>query len=235
MTFSQSLIPCEQGDIILDQVLYAVEQILDRPDDSYSDWTHGSQTILSIVPAEIDSIPSDIEYLHEFVVMQRQSHPNKIALEFASSIEEDKVEKQTWSYRELDDMGNRIANFLSTKGVNTGDLVAVCFDKCPEASFAMLGILKAGCGFLALDQSAPKDRKLFIMKDSNTKLVLSMKQFKDTLVDEVGPEIVFLDEDLSIMKTYSSNALTLKNTSPHDTCYCLYTSGKLCLKKLSPF
>jgi len=235
LTFSQDLIPAEQGEIVLRQVVYAFGQILDYPEDLCTDWTRGPHSILSLVPAEMDSIPTDVQYLHDFVAIQRLNNPNKIALEFATSIEEDKVEKQTWSYLELDEMGNRIANYIIDKGLNADDLVAVCFDKCPQASFAMLGILKAGCGFLALDHTAPKDRKTFIIKDSKTKLVLSMGQFKNSLVDDCGPEIILLDEDLSILKSYNSKRPGVQNTSPKNTCYCLYTSGKFRAHAFRPF
>jgi len=235
LTFSQKLIPRDQGEIILRQVLCAFEQILEYPDALCMGWASSPRDILSIVPAKMDTIPTDIQYLHDFVTIQRLSNPNKIALEFASYIDEDKVEKQTWSYRELDEVGNRIANYLIDKGLKADDLVAVCFDKCPEASFAMLGILKAGCGFLALDHSAPKDRKIFIMNDSKTRLVLSMRQFKTSLIDDSGPEVIFMDENLSILKSYSSKSPIVQNSSPENTCYCLYTSGRFYLQTFRLF
>nr|GFD50630.1 hypothetical protein [Tanacetum cinerariifolium] len=101
-------------------------------------------------------------------------HPHRVAFEFASSIHEEQPVSTSWTYHELDIEGTRIAHLLLAHNIQQGGLVGVCFDKCPEASFAMLGILKAGCAFVAIDPSAPSARQAFIVEDSGAQVVLSM-------------------------------------------------------------
>lgn len=129
--------------------------------------------------------------------------------------------KQVWSYAEFDEMGNRVANLLSDIAP-VESIVAIHFEKCPEAYFSILGILKAGCAFVALDPSAPKDRKEFILRDSMAPCLLKTS----------GSEIEFdtdakiLNIDLVSLQHLSAEKRELDpQITPDATCYCLYTSG----------
>lgn len=187
-------------------------------------------SLLSILPAKVTSLPSPVALLHQFVEYSAQLYPKRVALQFASTISPEVVNNK-WAYQELDENGNRIANLLSSLKVSQGDLVGICFDKCPEASFAMLGILKAGCAFVAIDPSAPWDRKEFILNDSRAVLVLTSNgsfcsawRMGDMTEKGIGIKVVDLsNED---WKEVSGQPPSLAEPiRPEDTCYCLYTSG----------
>ncbi|KAK4995507.1 non-ribosomal peptide synthetase nps2, partial [Cryomyces antarcticus] len=130
----------------------------------------------------------------------------------------------SWTYRELDDAGNKIACLLKSQSVKPGSLIAACFDKCPEASFAFLGILKAGCGFLALDYAAPVARNAFVIEDSRASLVLSKEKQSTEFRTHVAIPIIDLDT-YDLERFPATDLGGLQKTKPSDTCYCLYTSG----------
>ncbi|KAM0658516.1 hypothetical protein ACHAPH_005585 [Verticillium nonalfalfae] len=143
----------------------------------------------------------------------------RTALEFVTAFTGESPESHSVTFKELDEMGNRVANTLAQHVARRG-IVAVHFDKCPEAFFAILGILKAGCSFLALDPSAPKARKEFILRDSGAVALLA----RDALDFQPAQIVVEIKES----KLYAASAEPCQlghDLSKDDTCYCLYTSG----------
>lgn len=216
--------PEEQTRLLLSQFEAAMIEILQNPGGSSTDFSSFPQSLLSCTPAKVDEIPTDTYLLHKFVEKYRRLTPDKIAFEFATSIQEGCTVKETWTYAQLDGEGNRIANYLLHHGVKTGEIIGICFEKCPEASFAILGILKAGCAFLALDYSAPIDRKAFITEDSGAKYVLTVDKLAKELRSKLNANVIALDSDTAV-KTFSFETPVVTGLKPEDRCYCLYTSG----------
>ncbi len=106
-----------------------------------------------------------------------------------------------------------------------GDIVAIYFDKCPEAYFAILGVLKSGCSFVALDPGAPPSRKQFIIQDSGAMLLLTDKTQPEVLDFAVEVPVVIVTEGSLAQITNPVQDKVSPTISPSDTCYCLYTSG----------
>ena len=231
MTFQLDILPQEQASIMLDQYDLMLRNMLLNGSDSNRLITEMSPSLLSTIPAKEPLLPSSADLLHEFVELKAQELPNRIAFEFAHKIDSFGVQSKSWTYAELDTAGNKIANLLLQYQSDAKELVAICFDKCPEASFAILGILKSGCAYVAIDPAAPSDRKAFILKDSKAVVVLtSGKSFHG---DDSSSQHHAKVGDVPIIQLdkYDWNELptskpTLQTpTQPEDLCYCLYTSG----------
>jgi amino acid adenylation domain-containing protein len=220
LTITPHSIPQEQATMMLEQL-----------DELFQCFLFASQrteifdtSLYSITPAKERTLPSEAQLLHDFVELTAKKNPRSIALEFAQSIHEGNYSARSWTYSELDAEGNRLANLLIANGVQPGDLVGVCFDKCPEASFAILGVLKAGAAFVAIDPGAPAARQAFIIQDSGSAVVLSMSAQSSGFAADVNVPVLNLD---------TSSTSSLQNTKPllrraisiHDRSYCLYTSG----------
>jgi non-ribosomal peptide synthetase component F len=223
-TCKDNIMPREQTELLLRQFQAALIDILESPDSPSTDFFRFPKETLSCTLAKEDEIPTDVRVLHGFVEKHRQLVPDKVAYEFATSIEEGCAIKETWSYTQLDKEGNKVANYLLDHGSKTGDIIGVCFEKCPEASFAILGILKAGCAFVALDYNAPIERKSFIISDSKAKHVLTMDKFASELSSKLDANVVSMQSGISI-KTASTDTPEIPDLKPTDLCYCLYTSG----------
>jgi amino acid adenylation domain-containing protein len=223
-TAKDSHIPAEQTELLIRQFEAALVDILENPQSSATDLSGIPMGLLSVTPAKVAEIPGDVTLLHKFVEKHRQLCPDKVAFEFVTAIEGDEVTKQTWTYAELDDEGNRVANFLRAQGVTTGRIVGISFEKCPEASFAILGVLKAGCAYVAIDYSAPINRKAFILEDSNAFAVLTMDKYVPELQAAVKVPVFSAESEAGI-KTASTETPELKDLTPDNLSYCLYTSG----------
>ena len=219
------MLPQEQTVILLQQLDAALTDILCNPSGQCTDFTHFSPQLLAVLPPSTREISSNVKLLHQFVERHCDIIPKKVALEFATSISESAVEKRQWTYKDLDMECNKVANFLRVNGLKTGDLVGICFDKSAEASFAIIGTLKAGCGYVAIDPTAPIDRKLFILKDSQARCLLTMGRFAHDLRPVVAVEVYVVGEDVDIQKS-STERPNVADLTPDSLCYCLYTSGR---------
>lgn len=219
------LIPEDQAMVILNQYKMLLDNTTLAPESNSDDYQFLGNQLLSVTPAKEERLPTSVSLLHQFVEEKAKEVPDKTAFEFVSKIDAGSLQKKTWSYREFNEDGNRVAHYLQSKGVLPGGMVAITFDKCPEASIAILGILKAGCAYLAIDPSAPISRKQFIMEDSGSKIVLCDQTRKTELESLSGVDVQALDEP-GLFDDFSPAQPSLaRKIQPDDTCYCLYTSG----------
>ncbi|RMZ88390.1 hypothetical protein DV736_g4383, partial [Chaetothyriales sp. CBS 134916] len=221
ITYSEQILPAKGAQILVEQLDFVLGEAVAET-NSAADPTSVN---LSILPAKEPLIPTDIRFLHDFVERSALFQADAPALEFVTSITDGEVQKSTWRYSELEHQGNRVANLLATHDVNPGDLVAICFDKCSEASFAILGVLKAGAAYVAIDPGAPVDRKVFIVKDAGCKIVLTSTDKTSVFHSIGGIHVILLDDELLLKRQSSSAPRLTRPLSPEDTCYCLYTSG----------
>ncbi|KAH7629692.1 putative non-ribosomal peptide synthase [Sordaria sp. MPI-SDFR-AT-0083] len=226
VTFFDDVLPREQAHLLLKQFQAMVEFLALHPSADEDGLLELHPELFAILPPEepVLPVPDNIQFLHQFVEVQALKTPEKAALFFADGFDTlGKPIGQEWSYHELDANGNRVANMLS-EHVNVGDIVAVYFDKCPEAFFAILGVLKAGCSFVALDTGAPEARKEFIVKDSGATALLTTAGKAEEM--DFVVEVPVLGVDLAKLQEISANPPVLnRELLPSDAAYCLYTSG----------
>lgn len=221
LDYHSKTIPADHAELLLAQFDAILIHLLKSPEGRADDVIPGHANIYSILPAEHDELPSGATFLHQFVESTANATPDKLALEFVHDLSGE-VQSRKWTYRELDHFGNRVAHLFRKNKVQPGGIVAVCFDKCPEAYFTILGILKAGCAFVALDPSAPVSRHQFILEDSSSPALMVQKG-NCPEVASTAPCPVF-EIDLANLESYPTTPLEV-SCSPGDPCYCLYTSG----------
>ncbi|XXG96233.1 hypothetical protein Hte_002514 [Hypoxylon texense] len=222
LMYDAGIIPTQQAHILLRQFDAVLLSLLASPQGYANQLANQKPDVFSILPAAYEEIPSPARLLHQFVEQSAQRIPTAVALEFVEELG-NPVRRRHWTYHDLNEMGNRVARMLSTHKTPPGSIVAACFNKCPEAYFSILGILKAGCAFLSLDPSAPASRLEFILTDSTAACLLIETELNDNLgLNTTIPTYSVSERELSrITATYQPPF----QISPSDTCYCLYTSG----------
>ena len=62
-------------------------------------------------------------------------HPQKAAFIF---------EQKTWTFQDIEDYSNRVANYFKSEGYKKGDKVALFLESCPEFVCLWLGLSKLG-------------------------------------------------------------------------------------------
>ncbi|KAI0835002.1 hypothetical protein F5Y06DRAFT_141930 [Hypoxylon sp. FL0890] len=218
LTYDANILPKEQAHIILRQFDAVLINLLTNPQGHADQLPLHVPDLFSVLPATHRQLPAPAKLLHQLVEQSAQRVPTAIALEFVEALS-NPIGRRRWTYRELDDMGNRVANMLLNRNTPPGSIVATCFNKCPEAYFSILGILKAGCAFLSLDPSAPVPRLEFILSDSAAACLLIESELSNALRLKTTVPVYVVTESLE------EPSQPPPRISPTDTCYCLYTSG----------
>ncbi|KAL6699421.1 non-ribosomal peptide synthetase, siderophore synthesis [Trichoderma pleuroticola] len=221
ITFFSDILPTEQAELLVRQFDAMMIHIATEPDGDEDGIYRLKPDLFAITPPISPELPAPVQLLHQFVEKRALSHPDDVALEFVSRFDGYRPVKQVWTYAEFDSMGNRMANLLINVAP-VGSIVAIHFEKCPEAYISILGILKAGCAFVALDPSAPSDRKEFILKDSLAPCLLTTSDGKI----DFDTDVRVVRVDLESVEMLSDEKRDLgSDFTPEATCYCLYTSG----------
>ncbi|EXU62904.1 peptide synthetase, partial [Streptomyces sp. PRh5] len=79
---------------------------------------------------------------------------------------------EAWSYAELGDRSDRVAGVLAARGVGRGDLVGVVLERSVDVVAVLLGVVKAGAGFVPVDPAYPVERIGWMVEDSAPALVV---------------------------------------------------------------
>ncbi|MBZ4422888.1 non-ribosomal peptide synthase/polyketide synthase [Myxococcus sp. RHST-1-4] len=127
------------------------------------------------------------------------------------------------TYAELERRANQVANHVRGEGVRTGDRVALCMERSPEALIAVLGILKAGAAYVPLDPAAPSERLGFMLEDTGASWVLTLRGSEQHLPWKDG-RVLFLDSDRERIAAAPDTAPGVELTGA-DLAYVMYTSG----------
>lgn len=76
------------------------------------------------------------------------------------------------TYRQLDQMANRVAHALKDMGVRRGDRVALHLENGLEAVAGIFGILKAGAVFVFLNHTTKRDKLVYILNNCRASAML---------------------------------------------------------------
>ena len=130
---------------------------------------------------------------------------------------------QRLTFRELNARGNQIAHYLRSLGVVAETLVAVCLPRSLDLFASLLGILKAGGGYVPLDPAYPKERLAFMLKDSGAAILLTQRELADRFFDHQAC-VLYLDAEAdTIAQQFVENPGV--EVSLDAVAYVTYTSG----------
>ncbi|MBR3014875.1 MAG: amino acid adenylation domain-containing protein [Bacteroidaceae bacterium] len=125
-----------------------------------------------------------------------------------------------YTYREVDEISDRLAGYILSKGLQTEDVVSILIPRCEWMPIAAMGVLKAGCAYQPLDPSYPAERLNFMVKDANAKLLIADEALR-ILVDEYEGEVLLTKD---IMTCGPLVPITVE-PHPENLFILLYTSG----------
>src|SRR3972149_4012039 len=81
--------------------------------------------------------------------------------------------KGRYSYGEINEMANRVANALIGEGLEKGDRIALFMENSLEAVICIFGILKAGCIFLPVNPTTKTEKLSYILNNCQARAILS--------------------------------------------------------------
>ncbi|MGB4941015.1 MAG: AMP-binding protein, partial [Blautia wexlerae] len=87
--------------------------------------------------------------------------------------------KESFTYAQLNERANRIANALVEKGVRRETIVGVVLERCCDFYAVRQGILKAGGAFAVATPDYPDDRIRYIFEDSGAPFIITTKEIAE--------------------------------------------------------
>jgi amino acid adenylation domain-containing protein len=138
--------------------------------------------------------------IHDLFEAQAEATPDVIAAVFEGDL---------LTYGELNRRANQLAQRLRKNGVKPGDLVAICMEHSLEEVIALLGVLKAGAGYVPQDPRHPAQRLSFVREDANVVAVLTREDL--------------IRDFTAILQQPDRNDRV--DVSPESLAYVIYTSG----------
>jgi len=145
-------------------------------------------------------------------------------------------EERTYTFRQLRNRSNQLANYLEDQGIDLGDRVAINLPQTPEAMIAYLAIWKLGAISVALSTLYGRNAVRFRLKDSGAKAAIvhesNYENYRDargcldiqtTLA--VGDVTDGESVDFRTAINDSSRSFETVATTPNDDAMMFYTSG----------
>ncbi|HSK81762.1 MAG TPA: amino acid adenylation domain-containing protein, partial [Thermoanaerobaculia bacterium] len=157
--------------------------------------------------------------IHGLFAEQAAARPDAVAVSW---------EAGEMSYGELDRRSGEIARHLRRLGVAPDAInarVALVVERSPEMVAALLGILKAGGGYLPLDPSYPRERLALLLADAAPAAVVGPRHLLAALpeIPNEAPRLAF--EDALSEADTGADAPAGADVPPASLAYVLYTSG----------
>ncbi|MFI6684071.1 amino acid adenylation domain-containing protein [Streptomyces sp. NPDC050485] len=120
-----------------------------------------------VIPAEATPAPGYPREgrIPELFAAQAAARPAALAARHA---------ERTLTYGQLDARSDALAARLHARGVKPGELVGVCGSRSLDALVALLGILKAGCAYVPLDEDLPPARLRAMAEDAGLRAAVTL-------------------------------------------------------------
>jgi long-chain acyl-CoA synthetase len=111
--------------------------------------------------------------IHHFLVDSAQKHPHKQAVGHSN---------EWMTYAELDDLSNRLGNFLRESGIARGERVILMFENSFDYIISYYAILKAGCIVVSLNTDTTVEMLSFYFNHSEASAVIASKKFNKFII-----------------------------------------------------
>ena len=167
------------------------------------EWNHPAQSF------------SEPRRLHEIFQEQVKRAPSSTAVI---------CDLEALTYGELETRANRLARALRDKGVELDMPVGLLVERSLGLVVAILGILKAGGGYVPLDPGHPQERLAQALTDSGARVLVAQTHLLTGL--PAVPGLAVIDPDDPDLAGRSGEPLSLEGVELADSlAYVIYTSG----------
>ncbi len=170
---------------------------------------HPSGTFVEFPKEEIEqSIPERFEKIVRL-------HPGRLAV---------KMGERALTYDELNKVANQIARAILVRRGQGSEPIALLFEHGIEVVAAIIGVLKAGKFYVAMDIDSPRERVTRVLRDSGVQLIVTNSQDRTLRQSISGGVVGLLTTDEIDVSTRDSENLDIAIAS-NDVSGIVYTSG----------
>jgi amino acid adenylation domain-containing protein len=154
--------------------------------------------------------------VHELFEAQVARTPDAVALQEGP---------RQLSYAQLNRRANQLARYLRSVGVGPEERVALCMERSIDLVVAVLGVLKSGGAYVALEPSYLAVRLQHILEDAAPRLLLTQRALSGVLTSNVAVFEVDADWDVVARLEDSNLPVSELGLTPAHLAYVTYTSG----------
>jgi amino acid adenylation domain-containing protein len=126
------------------------------------------------------------------------------------------------SYAQLEERANRVARVLRGLGVGAESLVGVCLERGVDLVPVLVGVLKAGAGYVPLDPAHPVGRWGFVLGDTGAPVVVTSSALAPTVGEVFDGSLLVVDS--GVLDDVSGDPVA-PVAGPDNVAYVIYTSG----------
>lgn len=152
--------------------------------------------------------------IHQLFEEQVERTPDSVAVVF---------ENKHFTYRELNQRTNQLANYLQTLGVKPEALVGLYIERSLEMIVGLLGILKAGGAYLPIDPGLPAERLGYILENASAQVLVTQESLKQSL-ESYQVTLVTVDTDWALIEQQNQQNIS-SEVKESNLAYVIYTSG----------
>ena len=211
--YDDSLYSARLGNALAESIVAVAGRMVEQPDTKVrklsivspqqeEELFHLRQTATGDAP---------FNFFHDCISHFAQTQPDHEALVACDA---------SFTYKEMDEATNRIANGLRQRGVKERDRVALLLPRTSRLILSLFGVLKAGAAYIPCDPEYPADRIKLILEDSEARYIITTADRLSTVPADKAIDVE------SLMAAANSSLFTLHSSlSPDDLAYLIYTSG----------
>ena len=163
---------------------------------------------------------------------QVANYPDRTALVFSTG--EGASASETLSYQQLNQQANQLAHALIQRYSAQAEmkqsmpLVGLCVPRSAQSVIGILGILKAGLGYLPLDPNYPASRLAHMVQEAASRSWLPILVDVEALGDALGQVTrINIDEVLASRDLFKTLFSKAGRQYSNDLAYVIYTSGSI--------
>ncbi|HOD40225.1 MAG TPA: amino acid adenylation domain-containing protein, partial [Candidatus Wallbacteria bacterium] len=215
MNYRPEIASEEEIDLLYKRLEHILKQAVSNPGAAIKNISilpdSERRKLLEDFNATRENFPLD-KTIHELFRQTAAAYGEKTALVFKD---------KRYTYRELDEITDRLASRLRKKGVKRGSVCGIIVKRSEDIVIAMLGIIKAGGCYVPIDPGYPDDRILYMLEDSGAAALVGHSSLRERAAGFKG-EWISLD-GREYMAESPDKPENINESS--DLIYIIYTSG----------
>ena len=223
--FNPTIFSQARVEKLLEQFESVIKQIIAKPEASIADINLITETNQKYKPNFDISFAKKVKKkINEDFLNCVKSQPQNIAINYLD---------QLWTYREIDDISDKLAQLLISKGLASGDKVAILGLRCPSMITAILATIRCGASFTVLNAAYPVAMLKNYWNTLNPDFLITCDY--DLLTNEfdcsnqLGSKLIALGQVLNandaLLTSFNYKNIQDSAINPNSVAYHLFTSG----------
>ncbi len=221
LVYNADLFSEARMDQLLEQLHALVAQIVSQPDAPINRYSLVTPEARELLPNPRAALPpADYELVPVMFERWAKHMPQQQAVCQGS---------HAWSYHELDERSSSLVQLLRARGLQRGDVVAICGRRSFGLIAGMLAVLRSGGVLLPIAQNLPFERQQLMLREASATYLLHLTD--EQAPDQFAPNITLttIHVDPATARVDAAASLLeigpLPELTPDAAAYIFFTSG----------